>query len=140
MTGRVRHRTALALVAVASLGLAGCRGSSATGNLTDYCAAIALLRDSPLIPDDVTDRQAVAAARRTLDNLAKLAPSDISDEIDVLRRAMTAIGGIDYTKPDATDQIEKVLNDPNVDDAAGKVGQFTETACGAATPSTDDAG
>jgi hypothetical protein len=136
----VRRRTALALVAVASLGPAGCRGSSATGNPTDDCAAIALLRDSPLIPDDITDRQAVAAARRTLDNLAKLAPSDISDEIDVLRRAMSAIGDIDYTKPDASAQIEKVLNDPTVDEAAGKVGQFTVTACGAAVPSSDDAG
>jgi phage FluMu protein gp41 len=137
----VRRRTALALVAVASLGLAACRGSSsATGNLTDYCAAIVKLRDTPLIPDDITDRQAVADARRTLDDLAKLAPSDIATEIDVLRRAMTAIGNIDYTKPAASDQIEKVLNDQNVDDAAGKVGQFTETACGAATPSSDAAG
>jgi hypothetical protein len=136
----VRRRPALALVAVALLGVAGCRHSSATGNLTDYCAAIALLRDSPLIPDDITDSQAVAAARRTLDNLAKLAPSDIADEIDVLRRAMSAIGDIDFNKPDASDQVEKVLNDPTVNDAAGKVGQFTETACGAATPESDDAG
>jgi hypothetical protein len=98
------------------------------------------LRDSPLIPDDITDRQAVAAARRTLDNLAKLAPSDISSEIDVLRRAMSVIGDIDFDKPDASDQIEKVLNDPTVEDAAGKVGQFTETACGPATPASDDGG
>ncbi len=128
------------LVAVASLGLGGCRGSTASGNLTDYCAAIAKLRDTSLVPDDITDRQAVADARRTLDDLAKLAPSDIADEIDVLRRAMSAIGDIDYTKPDATDRIEQVLNDPDVDGAAGKVGQFTETACGAAAPSSDDAG
>jgi hypothetical protein len=50
---------------------------------------------------------------------------------------MSAIGDIDFDKPDATDQVEKVLNDSNVDDAAGKVGQFTVTACGAVTPSDD---
>jgi hypothetical protein len=129
-------RRGLVLVLVA-LGLTGCRGSGDSGSLTDYCAAIAKLRNTSLIPDDITDRQAVVEARRTLDDLAKLAPSDIADEIDVLRKAMSAIGDIDFAKPDATDQVEKILNDPNVDDAAGKVGQFTVTACGAATPSDD---
>jgi hypothetical protein len=137
LTGGVQRLGLLVLIVV---GLAGCHASRGSGSLTDYCTAITNLRDSSLIPDDITDHQAVTEARKTLDNLAKLAPSDIADEIGVLRKAMSAIGDIDFTKPDATDQVEKVLNDQNVDDAAGKVGQFTQTACGAAVPPSDDAG
>jgi hypothetical protein len=120
-----------------AMGLTCCGRSGDARSLTDYCAAIAKLRDASLIPDNITDRQAVVEARQTLDDLAKLAPSDIASEIDVLRKAMSAIGDIDFANPDATYQVEKILNDSNVDDAAGKVGQFTVTACGAATPSVD---
>jgi hypothetical protein len=136
----VRRRLVLGLLAAGVLPLTACHASSHSGDLDAYCAAIATLRDGSLIPDDITDRQAVADARRTLDDLAKLAPSDIAGDIDVLRKAMSAIGDIDFDKPEAEADVEKVLNDPTVDAAAGKVGQFTQTACGAATPSSDDGG
>jgi hypothetical protein len=94
------HRRSIAFVAVVALvGLAGCGDDDDGGDLAAYCTASAELDAQESFP---TDEQ--------LDEIAELAPDEISDEVDTVVELLKEEGEAAYQGEEIEDLFAPIVD------------------------------
>ncbi|UDY37746.1 hypothetical protein [Dermatobacter hominis] len=142
-----RSRTLLAVAAAVVLAggvLAGCgddevalpapkeseaRPSDDAGTGSDpdseYCQAVAELEASD--PEDLEDP---AKAVEALSALGEVAPDDLREPFEVLADVVEQMGELDPDAPDYIDRTLEIILEPEVQDAADAIDEYTSEACG----------
>ena len=115
----MRLRLAAAAVAIA-IAVAAC-GSSA-GDPVAFCDQLGgIAGDLAPFPED---------SLAGLDRLRDVAPPDVRDSVDALRRFAEAFEAIDESDPDALDQVVAIAFDPELERAVSELDAYAAAECG----------
>lgn len=139
---RSRPLLALVLAAIAALAT-GCGGGGEVvlpapkesderpapddgdGSASEYCAAVAELEAT-----DDSEMDDPAKAVESLAVLGGVAPDELKPSFEVLADVVGELAGLDESDPDYLARSLEIVFDPSVQEAAGRIDEFTIDECG----------
>lgn len=95
------------------------------GSASEYCAAVAELEAT-----DDSEMDDPAKAVESLAVLGGVAPDELKPSFEVLADVVGELAGLDESDPDYLARSLEIVFDPSVQEAAGRIDEFTIDECG----------